>query len=180
MFYRGAVAQLRRQPPKRLRLWPAAEREDAIQELLFHFVERDFRVLRQYRDQGDPFCKWFTVVAGHRLYDMWQERMRRLEFEPIDPERPEPSPPEPNPGTHRGIRDRVRNCMAQMNPFCRLLLIGEIVGGYTPKELSVLMGWGPRSNQEVGDKLRPCRSALKKCLLASGVDASLLREITEA
>jgi DNA-directed RNA polymerase specialized sigma24 family protein len=166
-------------PPRNLRLFHGQERKDAISRLLVHFCDDSFRVLRQYRDVGAPFAVWFMAVANRFLRDLKKRDPNFVEVSGEDGSdaRAEPSrttDPEAEAARRQGW-ETVHRCLGRMNQVCRLLLIGEIVHGYRPLELTLLMGLPRDRNRQVGDKLRECRESLKRMLLAEGFDPDTLK-----
>ncbi len=185
-FHRFTWRLLLSNPPSILRSLRPELREDVIAEVIYHCWRDNQRVLRAYRDQGRPFAAWLLVVARRKALDLLRREPPEalpLTEEPRGEGGVGPLPhPGPNPSRVADVRRLLSiaaRCIERMNNKCRLLLWGS-AQGYRPKELSVLLGWGPNRNKKASDDLRECRRDLKKLLMGEGIDwqeaVSLLSE----
>jgi RNA polymerase sigma factor (sigma-70 family) len=177
-FYSFAMREIRSAPPRRLRKFQGPRRDDAIRGLLCHFCDRSFRVLRSYRNEGGPFVAWFVSVANNWLTDEYRRLLRQLKHEEqVDWDVEEPGSPDPQPSPAdsvfgREITEAVHRALEGMGRLCRLLLIGRFGDGYTPMELTAMLGWPRDQSTDVSEKIRQCRRSLAKRLTELGFDDS--------
>jgi DNA-directed RNA polymerase specialized sigma24 family protein len=161
-------------PPPRFRGLTRQDQEDIIGDLVYRWIEDDFRVLRNYRDTGRPFAGYVAVAANNRAAD----KLRRLQGEKrrtgssgeadgdaaaLLHELPDPGP---DPGAvveNAEIVAMVSSCLGTLSERCQLLLHGA-GDGLKPRELVVLLGWPAEWNKKAHDALRECRKSLQRCL----------------
>jgi len=178
-FYKYARIVITARPPQPLLGLNREDREDCIEEIIFHCIKDDFRVLRRYEDIGRPFSAWLYVIAHNKAVDFIEKRNRRWSIE-IQPEEDtdvsasqrEPVAPFGNPdgnGDLDELVEKVEELIRQLGEECRQLL--ELAGqGLKPKEIAKLLGLPEDQNKKVSDHLRYCRDKLKKLLAEEGYD----------
>jgi hypothetical protein len=75
-FYEFFMRAARARQPATLRHFPWDERQDLLHDLVLLFVERDFRKLKTYKDNGKPFIVWMYCVVNHHLIERLRDRSR--------------------------------------------------------------------------------------------------------
>jgi RNA polymerase sigma factor (sigma-70 family) len=160
-------------------------RHDAIQVVVLHLLNGDFRVLRKYKNEGRPFGTWFSRVVGNRLRDF--VRHEPPDCVPIDGAvgREGSSPAvtliAPNPGPDKMAEDRilleqVATCFNALEAECRYVLMSRAEGRSGMEIAKILWPPWPEDTDErmrlakaALEKGRSCRKALLRCLVKRGI-----------
>lgn len=177
-FFLYVARLLRVSPPRVMRSLTEDDRDDVIQIIAIHCIKGNFKVLREYTDQGKPFAAWFYPIARFRIIDYIRNRGRKLVTISVDPSRDgeteglRPTTGNPGPGNFGEMRDTldiVRTCMTKLDQYCQLLL--RMAGDeLRPKEMVRLFRWPATRAKKVSDDLRYCRTKLKNLIQSQGVD----------
>lgn len=172
-FHEFVWKVLRSNPPPRFRGLPRQDQEDIIADLVYHWIDDDFRVLRNYKDKGRPFAGYVAVAANNRALDRWRRFQGEKRAGPIHDDREDTGAeildlpaPGPDPGVEVEsvqLLQMVASCMGNLSERCQLLLQGA-GDGLKPKDLAVLLGWPVDWNKKAHDALRECRRSLQRCL----------------
>jgi RNA polymerase sigma factor (sigma-70 family) len=177
-FYSFAQRLLKVKPPRTLQGLSDAAAHDAIQEIILHCVEDDFRVLRKYRDRGRPFSAWFYMLAHNKSLDILRKKNREdsILSGPADSTDSGSGHIRPNPDISpeqrtrlRSAIDIVRKCMSMLGEYCRLLL-QLAADEYTPREMVLVLGLPRDKAKKISDDLRECRKRLRRLTVEQGID----------
>lgn len=177
-FFLYAARLLKASPPRVMRSLTEDDRDDLIQIIVIHCVKNNFKVLREYTDQGKPFAAWFYPIARFRIIDY----IRKCGRKPVtisadthpDGETGRRRPATGNPGLsdHGDMKDTldiVQKCMAGLDHYCRLLL--RMAGDeLKPSEMLRLLRWPAARAKKVSNDLRYCRRKLKNLVETQGVN----------
>lgn len=177
-FAEFAYKLLESRPPKALRDLTPEQRQDAIQDIILHFIQDNCRILRSYRNTGHAFSAWFLTVANNRTWDMFRKTSTEskktvsgeaagdqgglIEFAATDDASPEAL------SKQRRVLDAVRKCLKQLGTKCQILLQAA-AEEYTPQEMMILGGLQGMTNKQISDDLRACRKRLLLLLQTEGV-----------
>ena len=166
-------------PPSMKRLERYATRAGLIFELNERLCADNFKKLKTYKNIGSTFQSWLWVVAERWCADLLRAYEKNepiiLESELVRPDgNPAPLEDHPDSGTSAdelAIRaqqiEKVKRCLAKMNPESRLLL--QLWSeGWTAKELIVLVR-SNLNNVQMGNRLHECRRRLRKLMLDAGL-----------
>ena len=164
-------------PPGPLRTVPPQDRMDLIHEVILGCRERDFQVLRRYRNEGRPFAAWFLSVARNRIVDLLRSGRFgtgpvAVDLSPALGERHRDGAPLPDQQVWAvEMLDAVARCVSKMGLACRLLLQGA-ADGIPPRQLTQLLSWPADWNKKASDDLRACRKRLVELLREEGLDVA--------
>ena len=177
-FYRFAVGTLVAVPPRLMRSLSNEDREDLTQEIIYHCVKDDFRVLRQYVDKGRPFAVWLYAVAHNFCLDYLRSKGRNPDTTSIHENANGPGLENVLTDRHNDGQNRpellelltiVKKTLELVGEYCRVLL--EMAADeFTPREMTLVLGMTPDQNKKVSDDLRYCRKKLKDRLAEKGID----------
>ncbi len=173
-FHEFVWKLLRSSPPPRFRSLTPQDREDIIADLVYRWIEDDFRVLRNYKDTGRPFAGYVAVAANNRAMDRLRsiqgEKRRRSSSDDAEdsPGADLESLPDGGPDPGAAVENaemvaKVASCLENLSERCQVLLHGA-GDGLKPRELVVLLGWPAEANKKAHDALRECRKSLQRCL----------------
>jgi DNA-directed RNA polymerase specialized sigma24 family protein len=169
-------------PPSMKRLERHATRAGLIFELNERLCADNFKKLKTYKNIGSTFQSWLWVVAERWCADLMRAHEPEDHIIPesdvvIPDGHPTPSEAHPDAGTpadELAIRaqqiEKIKRCLARMNPECRLLLTlwSE---GWTPRDLIVALR-STLDNVQMGNRLHECRRVLRKLMLDAGLGGS--------
>ncbi|MBU1318230.1 MAG: hypothetical protein KKG33_14055 [candidate division Zixibacteria bacterium] len=177
-FYSFAIRLLKLKPPRGMRSLAETEKQDLAQSIVLHCVQDNFAVLRRYSDCGKPFAAWFYVLSHNRCLDYLKKQRREDDIfvgggecgncgQDKYGEDPDIDPQERT--KLKGAIEIVRACMSDLGQYCQLLL-QLAADEYTPREMTMAMGWPADRNKRVSDDLRECRRRLKRLVSEKGID----------
>ncbi|MFH1845664.1 MAG: hypothetical protein ABIF77_20965 [bacterium] len=178
-FFRLATAALLTAPPRPMVGLSRADREDLIQDIIYHCAKDRFRVLRRYEDKGKPFAAWFYTIAYRKCFDVYRSPHRQVA--PVDSFSDEQAgrvweetAVDGNPGPDEPVAWKeavalTREAMGELDDRCRLL-IELAADGYAPREMTVFLGPAGQDNKKISDDLRYCRRRLRNLLVERGID----------
>ncbi len=162
-FYRLASGTIARVPPRPVRGLAKQAFEDFFHDFVLACCKGRFRKLKQYRDRGRPFAGWLYVVAHNFALD-W---LARLDQPMENTNFAETAGVSGNGLAH--LVQNVQQAISTLSEKCRLLL-KLAAEEYTPKEMTLAMGWPEDQNAKASNDLRYCRRKLRQILADSGVD----------
>jgi RNA polymerase sigma factor (sigma-70 family) len=156
--------------PAAFRDLPRETREEIISDMVLACREDDFRLLRNYRDQGTPFASWVARLAQNRALDRLRhqkvvERHRAAEVVASGGASELPD----DAASNRQILDAVRQAIRRLGVRCRLL-IEAAADELKPAEIARLLGNPLEDNKKVSDALRACRRTLRQILRQRGLE----------
>jgi DNA-directed RNA polymerase specialized sigma24 family protein len=169
-FCEFAYRLLTTRPPRVFGMVRRELRDDLIQDVLLHCLDRDCRVLRSYHDQGKPFAAWLLRVAANLA------RSRAVKYD-APPEQSGPEPAGLAPESDFLLTGAVERCLRSLGAKCQFLL--RLLGdGLKPAEMAAPVGvflCAPvYSNKQASDDLRHCKALLRQALVAAGVEVEAL------
>jgi RNA polymerase sigma factor (sigma-70 family) len=181
-FYRFAFGTLSTATPRAIRSLNSDDRQDLIQDVIYHCVREDFHVLRQYVDKGKPFAVWLYAIAHNVCLDHFRAQERNPDVTSVHEDAS-------GTGLENVLSDRhnhsqnkpellelvaiVKKTLGLVGEYCRLLL--EMAADeFTPKEMALVLGMPSDQNKKVSDDLRYCRKKLRNRLAETGIDIESL------
>ena len=183
-FYRWAIKTLTNVPPKPMGSLNREEREDLIQDIIYHCLRDNCRALRQYDYKGKSFSAWVYVIAHNKCIDFLRRKNRETEVflnytnnDDIKLEKRISHFNNRNENNYdrREILTIVREMIAKLSEHCRLLL-EMAADDFKPREMAAALGLAKDKNKKVSDDLRECRRKLKKSLSKSGIDIGIIMQ----
>ena len=181
-FYKIALRVLKSTPPVPMRSLPSDDIEELTNDIVYHCVKDNFRILRQYKPMGKPFAAWFYIIATNKCRDYFRSRGRRPQTISIHGSANELSLENKlrNPGNNgekkydlKKLLSFTRVSIEKLGDYCRLLL--EMAADeFTPREMVAVLRLPKDHNKKVSDDLRECRRKLKKLLVDEGYDIKSL------
>ena len=161
--------------------WGSFSQDDAIQEVILHFISSNCAKLKRYRDEGKPFRSWFNVVATRKIYDLIRqnkaEQERNLDFAAANPDFNwvEEVPSKDLGGNFENwdvlLWRKIEECVKKLTAKCKALIL--LAAGESDFERrKIMMGCPEKTNKQMSDDLRFCRKRLRACLENEGIDIS--------
>jgi hypothetical protein len=169
-FHVFAWKLLTAHPPQVFRDLPREVREEIISDIVLACREDDFRLLRNYRDQGVPFASWLARLARNRALDhvRHEEVVKRHREAAGRDDSPEPESPADSVSNRQRL-EMVREAIRRLGVTCRLL-IQAAADELKPAEIARLLPDTFGDNKKASDALRACRRTLRQLLRKNGFE----------
>jgi DNA-directed RNA polymerase specialized sigma24 family protein len=181
-FYKLAYYVYNTTPPIPLRNLPSEESEELKDDIIYHCVKDNFRVLRLYQSKGKPFAAWFYTLASNKCRDYLRKKGRQPETVPIDSNPDNLSLADILHNKNENSEYKIdfadfisitKKAISQLEEYCKLLL--EMAADeFTPKEMVLVLRLPKDQNKKVSDDLRECRRRLTNLLAQDGYDIKSL------
>lgn len=177
LFSEFAYKFLISHPPRPLVCQSPEDRDDIVQDVIIHFIDKKCRVLKTYVPTGEPFVKWFMTVAYRKVIDIVRVSSKRHKryVDTISHETDDLLDiiPDSNPDSQTRLEFdelilMVRECVNSLRKKCQIL-ISAAAEEYTFSEMALMIGLGPMDNKKISDDLRACRKNLIACLEKNGI-----------
>ncbi|HXV60312.1 MAG TPA: sigma-70 family RNA polymerase sigma factor [Vicinamibacteria bacterium] len=110
-----------------LSMFPRDHAEDVLADIYSHFIDRDYRRLREYTERpGVPFLAWFHTVAKNRAIELHRklqiESRRRGELDRESERIPDPRPNPEDDVLRAKLRAAIQECFDRLNDRYRSVM----------------------------------------------------------
>lgn len=177
-------------PPSCLSRIKPDEREDLVQAVITHCLDRNFKKLatlrnkkNQFETEKKPFRRWLATVAIHLFIDQKRKPPAKIDRNTVSvsPDGTDISSllpdNEPDPSEilqHKETLLHVEECFKQLNLKCRIMIFAAIEG-HSYSQIAVLLGLDPTDTKKISNDLNYCRDRLAQLVDREGIDVSMFR-----
>jgi RNA polymerase sigma factor (sigma-70 family) len=181
-FYKFASKVIKSIPPRSMRTLPTEDQGEVFGEIVYHCVKDNFRVLRQYSDQGKSFAGWLYLVASNKASEIARAKRNDPVVHSMNDEKrvigleetfADNSEDLLNQAVWKQVATRAFEIINKLSEKCRLLL--EMAADeFSPREVVDTLRLPQDYNKKVSDDLRECRRQLRNRLKEEGIDVDTL------
>ena len=180
-LYNDLSALLSTHPPSPYGKLTNDEKDDLLDDIAYHLVRNNFKVLRKYKNIGRSFWSWLYTVCNNYILDYLRKKNPEVDIESSSESKssgienilPAQSTNPSNPDVLSDLLEATNKGIAKLDSLCKVLL--EMAADeYTFDEMLVVLKWPSNKMKSLYGKVDYCRKKLKDLLFLDGHDLSAI------